>query len=82
MFIKNLDNGEIIALEEAADRIPQGVSLDPLSNTFKQRTPGLMQEVGTDPIEESLVGLETRSSDYAMDKKKQKKKSFKGVKPI
>ena len=70
MMIKDLDSGEKFALHEAADRIPQGITLDPLSRTLKQRTPSAFQDAGVGTMDDNGITAEPKE-------KKMKKPSLK-----
>ena len=76
-MIKDLDSGEKFSLHEAADRIPQGVTLDPLSRALKQRTPSTFQDAGVGTMDDSDITAQRRSSDYEPKEKKTKKPSLK-----
>lgn len=76
-MIKDLDSGQKFTLHEAADRIPQGITLDPLSKTLKQRTPSTFQDAGVGTMDDTNITPERRSSDYEPKEKRTKKKSLK-----
>ena len=77
MIITDLDSGKKYELHEAADHIPQGITLDPLSNTLKMRTPGAFQEVGVGTMDDSSITTDT-PSEFEPKEKKVKRRSLKG----